>query len=185
MFEPGGIADPAAGPVAEGEQGGAARCAVALNKRAKDIALVGRQLAGGQEWLRWESQGAHRVALKQALLLDQPAGEAVERSFAPRTVAHTQSLLLQFGEVDLGRRAREGGWVKAGGAAWSFLKPGEEVAQSAPVGIKRSRRLAGERVKVGRGQRVEGLGHRQNLSGTSFQADLGQEANTGAEYGSQ
>ena len=62
---------------------------------------------------------------------------------------------------------------------------GEEVAQGAAVGVEGAGRLAREGLEVGRGQGVEGLGHWQNLSGTSSRADPGREAVVGAERGSQ
>jgi hypothetical protein len=94
MFEPGDIAHPAAGPVAEGEAGGAAKRTVALHERAEDVALVAGQLAGCEEWLGGERHTAHGVTLKQALFLDKPTSEAVEHRLAPGPVTHTQPLLL-------------------------------------------------------------------------------------------
>jgi len=61
----------------------------------------------------------------------------------------------------------------------------EEVAEGASVGVKRPRRFAGKRLQIGGRQRVKGLRHGQNLSGTSFWADLGGQAMIGAERKSQ
>ena len=57
--------------------------------------------------------------------------------------------------------------------------------QRTAVGVERTGGLVGKGVKLGRSQGVGVLGHRQNFSGTSFRADLVQEAVVGSKHGSQ
>jgi hypothetical protein len=150
--QPAHVADAAAGPVAEGEQGGAALAAVALDELAQDVALVRVELARRQQRLGRELEAAGRVVAQQALLLDQPAGEAADDRADAGAVADTDITSLRLGEVDLQGGAGELVGGEGPAAAGALGQPGGELAEDAGVGVHGAGRLAGQRRQVGVGE---------------------------------
>ena len=71
-----------------------------------------------------------RVALEQALILDEPAGETAQDGLGTGTMANTDTLLLQIGEVGLDRRPGERGRLERGGTARARAQPGKKLAET-------------------------------------------------------
>src|SRR5260370_35913872 len=92
--QPGDITDPAARPVAQGEEGGPSSISFVLDQRVQYRALLFRELSRSEQWHGGEIDATGWVALEQPLLLNQTIGKIADGRFHPRTVVDTKPFLL-------------------------------------------------------------------------------------------
>src|SRR2546421_8145494 len=93
-LQPGELADPAAGPVAQREESSPASILILIDQRTQDGALLMREQWRSEQRHRRKLDAACRVALEQPFLLDQKIGKGADARFHARAVVETESLLL-------------------------------------------------------------------------------------------